>query len=257
MSAMNVFDRHPRASAVKWSYRLLGAALTGLAVQEMANGHLRGHAGELWLRHLAFIPLLPPPVAVLLWILQIACGAAIALGLLRRHAVRVSAAILCVSLTQCWFNQKMLLALTFLALALDPPEPDRTDFEAAANPVLGLVQAQLLLVYAASVAYKLRDGFQHGEPLLAVFTQLSARGLHGLGPTATLGAWLAASPTHTSWLSIAVLTAEATVPLLLVVRPRAGFYGVVVLHSAMALLMPGLWPFSATMAGAAALYRAD
>lgn len=251
---MTLFDRRPSSRAVQWSYRLLGAALAGLAVQEFTSGHLRGQSGELWLRHLPTIPLLPPVAAGLLWVLQIACGSAVAFGLLRLHAVRLSAALLCVSLTQCWFNQKMLLALTFLALALDPPEPSHTDFETTVNPVLGLVQAQLLLIYAASVAYKLRDGFGNGEPLSALFTQMNARGMHGLGPTAALGAWLNSSPSHASWLAIAVLLAETAIPLILVFKPRLGVYGVVALHAGMALFMPGLWPFSATMTGCAVLF---
>lgn len=249
-----LFDRPCSARAVRWCYALLGAALAGLAVQELTAGHLRGHAGDLWLRHLAAVPLLPPAAAAALWALQIACGAAVAFGVARRAAVRLGAALLCVSLTQCWFNQKMLLALTFLALALDPPEPDDAGVGSVPRPVLGLVAAQLVLVYAASVAYKARDGFANGEPLLALFAQLSARGMSGLGPTAALGAWAAAAPGRAAALSGAVVLAEAALPIVLILRPRWGVAGAAVLHAGLALFMPGIWAFGAAMLGGAVLF---
>lgn len=223
---------------VRWSYRLLGAALAGVAVQEWAAGHLRGQAGELWLRHLPAVPLLPPAAAVVLWILMIACGACVAWGFGRRAAVVAGTLLLLVSLTQCWFNQKMLLTLTFLALALDPPEQDAQAF--------GLVKAQLLLVYAASAVFKLRDGFLSGDALAALVEQMGTRGLHGLLPVSALG--------HLGALSVLVLAAEALIPFALVLRPRAGAAAVFALHAGLALFLPGIWPFSLTMAGAAALF---
>jgi hypothetical protein len=223
---------------VRWSYRLLGAALAGLAVQGWASGHLRGQAGELWLRRLPALPLLPPAAAVVLWILMIACGACVALGVVRRAAVVAGTLLLLVSLSQCWFNQKMLLTLTFLALALDPPEQDA--------PAFGLVKAQLLLVYAASVVFKLRDGFWSGDALAALVAQMTARGLHGLLPVSALG--------RPAALSVLVLAAEALLPFALVLRPRAGAAAVLALHAGLALFMPGIWPFSLTMAGAAVLF---
>lgn len=248
----HLFDRRYSPATARWMYRLLGAALAGLAVQEWLNGHLQGHAGQLWLRRLPALPLLPPAAAAALWAAQAACGLGLSFGVARRAATRLGTALLCVSLTQCWFNQKMMLALSLLALALDPPDPEEPGFADRPRPGLALIQAQLLLVYAATVLYKLRDGFWSGDALLALFEQLRARGLSGLLPAAALGARLTAGRAAT--LSTLVLAAEAAIPPALILRPRRGFIGVVALHAALALFMPGIWPFTAAMAGAAVLF---
>lgn len=210
--------------------RLLGVALAALALQEALSGHLGVSAGALYGRRPAFLPLLPPMAMGAVWLGQIAAGALITLDLKRRPALWAAAALCGLGLTQAYFNQAMFLFLTVLALALDSVPAAR---------------AQLLLLYAASAAFKLRDGFWTGDSLSALLEQVRDR---GMSPVIALPA-SAARP-----LSIAALLLEIALPLALLRYPPEAVAAAIVLHAAFALGLPGLWPFTLTCAAAALLF---
>jgi hypothetical protein len=217
-------------AALAWSYRLLGIAVAAMALQEAEAGHLGVNAGALYGRRSGFLPLLPVAAMAALWLIQIAAGAAVALGWRRNAALRVAAAAVALGLTQSYFNQKMFLLLLLTSLALESMQAAR---------------AQLLLLYLASAAFKLRDGFGSGASLTALLEQVRDR---GLAPWIVLP--LAAAPA----LSKLALAGEALLPLALWKRPRAGVAAAVAMHLSFALFLPGLWPFTLTACAAALLF---
>jgi len=212
---------------VSWSDRLLGLACAAMALQEAESGHLGVAAGVLYGRRPAFLPLLPPWAEAAVWLVMIAAGAALCLGRGRKLALRVAAAAVAVSLTQSWFNQKMFLLLLLTSLALESPRAAR---------------AQLVMLYAASAAFKLRDGFASGASLAALLEQIQAR---GLAPFVVLPVALA------PLFSKLALAAEALIPVALWKAPRAGVAAVIALHLGFSLCVPGIWAFTlACVAGA-------
>lgn len=226
-------------AALEWSFRLLGAAVIVMAAQEFLAGHLGVHTGELYGRRPAFLPLLPAGGMIALWVIQAGAGAALIVGWKRHLVLRAAAVAVFLALTQSYFNQKMFLALTLLALSIEPPDSEE------AGPSIQAVRAQLLLLYVASAAFKLRDGFGSGESLAAALEQLADRGL-----TPWIVLPLAAAPL----LSKLAIAAEAALPFALLRTPRAGIAGVVLLHLCFALCLPGLWPFTLTAVAAALLF---
>lgn len=225
-----------------------------MALQEAACGHLAVHSGELYGRRPHVLPLLPPAAAAALWALQAAAGAALAFGARRPLAARVAAAAVLVGLTQTYFNQKMFLFLTLAALSLRAPGAGDAGPGRDPGPGVAAARAQLLLLYAASAAFKLRDGFWDGSSLRATLEQLAQRGLSGAVPSELLLGLLAAVPWAAALLSSAALAAEAALPALLPARPRTGAALVFLLHAAFALCLPGLWPFSLACAAGALLF---
>lgn len=227
---MRALNRPVSPWALECSYLLLGLALAALALQEALAGHLGVSAGALYGRRPAFLPLLPPLFMGCLWLGQIATGGMIALGLKRKQALRAAAVLCGLGLTQAYFNQAMFLFLTTLALALESVPAAR---------------AQLLLLYIASAAFKLRDGFWTGESLRVLLEQVRDR---GMSPLVDLPV-SAARP-----LSVAALLLELALPFALLRYPPEAVAAAIVLHAAFALGLPALWPFTLTCAAAALLY---
>lgn len=225
---MRALNRPVEPWALECSYVLLGLALAALALQQAVSGHLGVAAGALFAPHL--LPSLPPLARGVLWLAQIAAGAMIALGLRRGPALWAAAALMGFGLTQSYFNQGMFLFLTTLALALDSVPAAR---------------AQFLLLYMASAAFKLRDGFWTGDSLRAALEQVRDR---GLSPLVDLPV-SAARP-----LSVAALLMEIALPFALLRYPPEAVAAAIVMHAAFALGLPGLWPFTLTCAAAALLY---
>lgn len=215
--------------AVNWPDRLLGAAVVVMAAQEYLSGHLGVHAEVLYGRRPGFLPLLPAGLMVALWLIQAAAGFAMIAGWKRDAAVRAAAVATFAALTQHYFNQKMFLALTLTAFALEPRA----------------ARAQLVLLYIASAAFKLRDGFGSGESLAAALEQLADRGL-----TPWIALPLAAAPI----LSKLAIAAELSIPVALLKAPRAGVAAAVALHLGFALCLPGIWPFTLAASAAALLF---
>lgn len=157
-------------------------------------------------------------------------GAALFLGWKRKTAVRVAAALVALSLTQSYFNQKMFLFLLLASLALESPRAAR---------------AQLLLLYIASAAFKLRDGFWTGASLTALLQQIADR---GLAPIVVL---------PLAWAPLAsklALIAEGLIPLALWKKPVTGVAAVVLLHAGFSLCVPGIWAFTFACVGASLLF---
>lgn len=236
---MLALNRGVSRGALEWSYRLLGAATSAMAIQELAAGHLGVNAGELYGRRPSFFPLLPAGAMIALWLAQAGAGLALIAGWNRSAAVRFAACAVLLALTQSWFNQKMFLALTLLALSIEPPDSEEAGYS------VRTARLQLLLLYLASAAFKLRDGFGSGESLMAALEQIRERGLTP---------WIVLPVAAAPLLSKLALAAEAALPFALLRSPRLGVAGVVALHLGFAACLPGIWPYTLTACAAALLF---
>ncbi|HSO35934.1 MAG TPA: hypothetical protein VLT33_25580 [Labilithrix sp.] len=227
-----------QARSVAWFLRLYGLALVVDVATELRSGVWGVHTGALYpWRHLEILPLYPARGLAIEWALRAAAGLALALG--ARHlravtlAVRVLVPVLFVAVLERYSNHGVLLFLIALYLSLAPPDLARPGFDDAPHPALGLVRAQLVIVYVFSALNKLTHGFGHGDSLA---------NLLGLAPgPARLLSW-------------AVIAAELLLPALCYRRPRLGLAGVAVMHAGFALLVPGVWSFGLTMVAMATLF---
>lgn len=236
---MLALNRGVSRVALDWSIRLLGAAVVIMAAQEYAAGHLGVHAGELYGRRPASVPLLPAGGMIALWLVQAGAGAALISGWKRSVALHVAAGAVFLALTQNYFNQKMFLALTLAALSIEPSDSEEAGIS------VRTARLQLLLLYLASAAFKLRDGFASGDSLIAALEQIRERGL-----TPWIVLPLAAAP----FLSKLAIAAELALPVALLRAPRLGVAGVIVLHLGFAACLPGIWPYTLTACAAALLF---
>jgi hypothetical protein len=218
-------------------YRLLGASLIARVATDAYGGIYRVHSGVLfpW-RHLPIVPLYSPTFLVLEWLLLGISG--LALLSLRgiRGALYVALLATAMGLSQRYSNQTALalIVLTFCALKATLPSDLQRQAQA---PNLDLVRYQLLIVYGFSALNKIRAGFLSGDTLSTL-----------------LHIPLSVSQT-VSW---ATVLAELVIPALFIVkRPRAGWIGVFVLHTAFSVLLPGLLPFGLLMLALATLWLGE
>ena len=128
----------------------------------------------------------------------------------------------------------MLFLLAFY-LTLAPLDVTSPTFEERDHPALGLVRAQLAIVYVFTAVNKLAHGFAGGQTLSNL-----------LGTALPQGAARA--------LSVGVLVAELALPLVLLRWPRAGLAGVIAMHVAFAALLPGVASFGLAMVAMAVLF---
>lgn len=224
--------------SVAWFLRLYGVAIVVDVLTELRSGVWSVHTGALYpWRHLAILPLYPARGLAIEWALRVAGGLLLALGATRgravRRGVRVLVPVLFVALLERYSNHGVLLFLIAFFLSIAPPDLARPAFDDEAHPALGLVRAQLVIVYAFSALNKLTHGFGSGDSL-ANLLALDA----GAGRV----------------LSLAVIAAELALPALCYFRPRLGLVGVIALHAGFALVVPGVWSFGLAMVAMATLY---
>ena len=228
------------ARAVTWFLRLYGLALVVDVATEIAAGVWQVHTGRFYpWRHIGVVPLYPPSILAIEWTLRAGAGLAL-LGGARRvrvvsAAVRVAAIVLFVAVLERYSNHEVLLFLVAFFLTIAPPDVRAADFDAREHPALGLVRAQLVIVYVFSAINKLAHGFGSGRSLV-----------HLSGG--------AVSPAVGTALSIAVIATELAIPLLLVRRARLGVAVVVAMHAAFAVLVPGVFSFGLAMTALALLF---
>lgn len=233
------FERFSPRSVVAF-LRILGAALVVDVSTEMAAGVWHVHTGQLYpWRHLGIVPLYPASVLAVEWLLR--AGAGVTLVLAPRNAkavaaaVRVLAIVLFVAVLERYSNHGVLLFLVTLYLTLAPPDVGSAGFAGRAHPALGLVRAQLVIVYVFSALNKVTHGFLNGHSLSNV-----------------LGGAISGGPARA--LSLVVVVAELALPLLLLRRPRAGVAAVVAMHAVFAVLVPNVASFGLTMIAMSALF---
>ena len=226
----------------------LGAAWLTLVAQEASNRLWLVHSGELCTRRLLTWPALMPPWALWLeWGLEVAVGVILLSGRAVRPAVRLGAVLALVSAQQRYMNQKALLAIVLVFLALDPPDPGEPGFAERERPNVGLLRWQLALVYLFSAIQKLRLGFVDGVSLTNLFSYLEGLGLSGWAPPGPFIEALALSPMLAKTLSWGVVGGELALIPLSLFRPRAALVGVAVLHGSFAVFMPDVLSFTFTM----------
>jgi hypothetical protein len=229
------------ARTVAWFLRVYGLALLVDVLTEVSSGVWGVHTGQLYpWRHLGIIPLYPARGLAIEWALRTLGGIALVLGARRPRivalAVRVLVPVLVVAVLERYSNHGVLLLLIALYLSITPPDLSRPTFDDEAHPALGLVRAQLVIVYLFSALNKITHGFGRGDSLA---------NLLGLAPgTSRVISW-------------SVIAAEIALPLLLVRWPRVGVAGVVVMHVVFALLVPGVWSFALGMIAMGILFTSD
>ncbi|TBR22397.1 hypothetical protein EPO15_08160 [bacterium] len=227
---------------------LLGAAWLALVGQEAANRLWLVHAGELCTRRLLLWPPLTPAWGLWLeWGLETAVGVLLLSGRLVRPAVRLGAVLAFVSAQQRYMNQKALLTIVLLFLALDPPDAREAGFAERDRPNLGLLRWQLAIVYLFSALQKVRFGFLDGTSLTNIFAYLDTMRVPGWAPAGPMAAALAASPALAKSLSWGVVGGELALIPLSLAAPRVALVGVAVLHGAFSLFMPDVLSFTLTM----------
>lgn len=212
--------------------RLFGVSLLVNVATEIHTGVWQVHTGALYpWRHIPIVPLYPAPVLALEWALTVLAGA---LLVARRHVVvatRLAAIATLSAVLQRYSNHGVLLFLVALFLSFDPSVPETGTF---VRPNLGLVRAQLVIVYVFSALNKMLHGFSSGASI--------ANLLH------LPLAW--ARP-----MAVGALVAELALPILLFVRPRLGIAGVVALHAVFAVAVPGTTSFALVMIAMAVLFE--
>jgi hypothetical protein len=236
MALLNLDPITPRA--VTGFHRFLGASLIARMLTDLSAGIYRVHSRELfpW-RHLPIVPLYPPSLLLLEWLLLISSGAALLLFPLQRATLRVALWIALTAtvmgLSQRYSNQTALALIVLLSCVLKPATAEDLKRELD-YPNLDLVRYQLLIVYGFSALNKISAGFLSGEALSAL---------------------LRLQPVMGQSLSWAVVLAELALPVLFITRKsRIGWLGVLVLHTAFSVLMPGLLPFGLLMLALATLW---
>ncbi len=238
---MHLADRFD-ARAVTWFLRLFGLALIVDVATEIAAGVWQVHTGRFYpWRHLGIVPLYPASVLAVEWTLRGAAGLALLWAPARARvtavAVRVAAVVLFVAALERYSNHGVLLFLVAFFLTLAPLDVTAADFDERAHPALGLVRAQLVIVYVFSALNKLVHGFGSGRSLG-----------HLLGGSI--------SPSLATALSVLVIATELAMPLVLLRRPRAGLVLVIAMHAGFAALVPGVLSFGVAMTALAVLFVA-
>lgn len=243
MQRADALDRFD-ARAVTWFLRVFGVALVVDVLTEVLAGVWHVHTGRFYpWRHLGIVPLYPAPVLAVEWTVRAAAGLALAAGATRPRvvatAVRMAALALFAALLERYSNHGVLLFLLAFFLTLGPPDVTAPSFDGAGHPALGLVRAQLVVVYVFSALNKLVHGFVDGRSLANL-----------LGTS--LGAPLASGPARAlSWMVIAT---ELAIPIVLYRAPRAGIAIVIAMHLAFAALVPGVASFGLAMLAMALLF---
>lgn len=249
------FDARFEPRGVERFWRLLGAALLLLVLHEFLNEQWAVHAGRLCPRRLlALTPLYPPAVLLAEWTALALCGASLLAGRFRAGAARLGACVLVVSLTQRFMNQKAMLLCALACAAIAPPDPAEPDFESRPRPNLALLLWHTAVVYGFSAYSKTRLDFLNGEALIQVLA-LAAQ-IPGGALAKPAGEFLRSAPPVAAALSCAVVLAEASLPALLLRKPKTGFALAALLHAGFAVLVPGIWAFTAVMLACAALFTA-
>jgi hypothetical protein len=228
------------ARAVTWFLRIFGLALVVDVLTEIAAGVWHVHTGRFYpWRHLGIVPLYPASILAVEWALRAGAGLALLAAATRARvvaaALRVAALVLFVAILERYSNHGVLLFLVAFFLTLAPPDVAAPDFDDRVHPALGLVRAQLVIVYAFSAVNKVAHGFGSGRSLV-----------HLLGG--------AVSPGLATALSVLVIATELAIPVVLVRWPRAGIALVVAMHGVFALLVPGVISFGVAMTAMAVLF---
>lgn len=235
------FDRFdPRAAT--WFLRVFGLALMVDVGTELMAGVWHVHTGRFYpWRHMGIVPLYPASVLAVEWALR--AGAGLALFVAARNegvvatAVRVAALASFAAVLERYSNHGALLFLIAFFLTIAPPHVTAKSYGDRSHPSLGLVRAQLVIVYAFSALNKLTHGFANGHSL-----------------TNLLGERIALDPTSARALSWLVIATELAMPFVLVRWPRAGVALVVAMHVGFSLLVPGVASFGLAMIAMALLF---
>lgn len=228
------------ARATRTFERLFGAALLVELATQMASGVWRVHAGESYpWRHLGIVPLAPPSLLALEWALVglAASALVVAPARVRRYAWRVLPPVLLWGVLQRFSNHGSLFFMVSVFVAMAPPDLDRGEpvasFEAGEHPNLGLVRAQIVVVYGFSALAKLLHGFTSGASLVNL---------------------LGVAPSLAKAMSWGVIGVELALAALVMTRPRLALAGAVLLHASFALVLPNVLSFGVCMVSMATLW---
>lgn len=233
MLRLRDLERFDRGGAT-WFLRLFGAALVVNVLTELRAGVWHVHSGLFYpWRHIGIVPLYPPAVLAIEWLVTAVAGILLVSGYGVRVASRVAAVATFTALLQRYSNHGALLFLVAAFIALDPPDPKAAAFEAEPHHNLALCRAELAIVYLASGVNKLLHGFASGEVISIL-----------AGIPLSIGRPVA----------IGVVVLELALPFVIVRWPRLGIAAVVCFHGGLCVVMPGLWSFALAMIALAVLF---
>jgi hypothetical protein len=236
-----------RAAVEAWRARLrgalgpfqvaLGAALLAQVGVDAVGGVWRIHSGQLfpW-RHLPGVPLYSTRGLLVEWLVSLAAGLCMVLGLRLPLAVGAALVACLAGLSQRMSNQQSLMLIVLFFLALNPCGSGLSAPQQSPN--IRLIKSQLVIVYVFSALNKLLSGFLDGSALRSVLLEDA-----GLGPWVR-GLGTPLEPVLMVALSWGVVLAELVLPVLLLRRPRWGVAAVALLHASFAVALPGVLPFS-------------
>jgi hypothetical protein len=183
------------------------------------------------------------------WLALIVSGLMLLVGVRAQWALRLAAVSTLVGLTQRFSNQQVLLMIVLSFAVLSPLWAHAK--RPIDSPTIGLIRAQLLIVYVFSALNKLTSGFLDGGALLlALRRDSSATGLALLEALPMLSEGAPALRV----LAGAVVGVELLLPLVLLIRPWCGVVTVGVLHAGFAVIFPGVLPFSVLMVAMSFLF---
>jgi hypothetical protein len=247
---MHLADRLARldrfdARAVTWFLRIFGLALVVDVATELMAGVWHVHTGRLYpWRHIGIVPLYPASLLAIEWALRAAAGLALLAGARNGKvvaaAVRVAALVSFAAVLERYSNHGALLFLIAFFLTIAPPDVTAKSYGDVPHPALGLVRAQLVIVYVFSALNKLTHGFVNGHSL-----------------TNLLAGRIALDPGAARALSWLVITSELAMPIVLICWPRAGIALVVAMHVGFSLVVPGIASFGLAMIAMALLFTSE
>lgn len=212
----------------------MGLALITAALTEGIAGGWRVHAGDLFpYRHLPGVPLYGVASLSLEWAATAIVGAALVIGVAPRITLRLALLVALIGVSQRYSNHRALAVIVLAFASLSPSDPRSPDFSATPHPGLGLVRAQLALVYFTAALAKLGSGFSSGDVLVRV-----------VGLPRSLAPPLA-------WITIAL---ELAIPPLLVLSPRLGLAVAAAMHLAFTIALPVTASFALVMLAMAVLF---
>ncbi|AKV00733.1 hypothetical protein AKJ09_07396 [Labilithrix luteola] len=172
LADLDVFD----GRQVAWFERLFGAAILANVATEAASGMWAVHQGRLYpWRHLPILPLWSTTTLAIVWALLSLAGILVVLGSLGRRGLtgltgtgfRLAVPLLFLSVLEHYSNHGALLFLVGFYVALGPPSI--AEGKTAELPNMGLVRAQIVLVYVFGAVNKILHGFACGQSLVNLF----------------------------------------------------------------------------------------
>lgn len=251
---LNLSNDFFESRSVNYFYKMLSITLVILIVEEIYARRWLLHEGILFPRFFLIRPIPFIAYPFIEWFILFSCSIAIWIKKFRFFAIRIAFIILIPSTLMVFSNHKFLLLTILFFLSLyfqDAPEDENITCQDL--PGLALVKMQLVIVYYITVAQKLSENFLSGETLKNTFIAITRMPEGGPLPQSVYHFFIQNNQ-YCSVLAAVTIIAEISIPLILNKRPIVGLMLLLVFHTSLSLLMPGLWFFGCIMFSMGILY---